>query len=162
MPLFFQYFLNIPLHLGVCILTVCVMKAQRCCSLRPHTSASFQMLQFAHHIFVLVRNPQNVYELLVGHVSPFWGSVSITDLGMSHRNYRFSGWWAGYLSSRYILFLRDWLARAVFGIVTGCCPRLSTLSSLCWRAVSVGISLPSPPPHGLPVPPFPYLSKQGS
>lgn len=115
--------------------------------------------------FCPVRNLQNVYELLVGHVPPFWGSVSITDLWMSHRNYWCSGWWAGYFSPRFILFLSDWLALAVFGIVTGCCPGLSTLSSLCWRAVSLGISLlfssrdlPAAP-NSLPAPPFPYLSK---
>lgn len=91
--------------------------------------------------------------------------MSITDLGVSHRNYWFSGWGLGIFLGDFFVF--EWLALALSSCEAACSPGPPTLSSLCWRVVSFGISLllgfqlgSLLRPDNLWVPPFPYLSKQ--
>lgn len=150
---FIQYLLDIPLHLIVCILNVWVI--------------SCKMYQLTHNIFVqseTCKMCMNFWWDICHHfgdhwASPVWGWVtgivdSVVDgLGIFLRD--------------FLKFLSDWSALAVFGC-DWVCPGLPTLSSLCRRVVSLGISLllsssrdlsPTPQPY---VPTFPYLSKQGS
>lgn len=64
-----------------------------CCYIKclRHESHKYVLKVVAVSTFCLVRNLQNIYELLVGHLPPFGESVNVTNLWMSHRSYWFSG-----------------------------------------------------------------------